>query len=159
MPDATSFSDLPDRDKLLSMSGFEFMCAIRDGSIPRPPIARVLNYHLTEVIEGGITFTGTPKFDHTNPMGGLHGGWYGTVLDSCMACAVMTKVPKGSIYTTLEYKVNITRSIPIGMEVSARGWVQHVGRSTGVAVGEIRGVRDEKIYATGSTTCIIIKIA
>ena len=158
MPDATSFSDLPNRDQLLSISGFEFMCAIRDGSIPRPPIARILNFHLTEVIKGGITYTGTPKFDHTNPMGTLHGGWYGTILDSCMACAVMTKVPKGSSYTTLEYKVNITRSIPIGMEVSARGWVQHVGRSTGVAAGEIRGVRDGNIYATGSTTCIIIKI-
>ena len=94
MPDATSFTDLPDREKLLSMSGFEFMCAIRDGLFPRPPIARVLNYHLTEVVEGSITFTGTPSFDHTNPMGTLHGGWYGTVLDSCMACAIQTKVQK-----------------------------------------------------------------
>ena len=157
MPDATSISDLPDRAKLLSLSGLEFMLAIRDGIIPRPPIARVLNYDLVEVLDGEITFSGTPEFDHTNPMGTLHGGWYGTVLDSCMACAVMTKVPKGSMYTTLEYKVNITRSIPIGMKVAARGWVQHVGRSTGVAAGEIRGVEDGKIYATGSTTCIIIK--
>ncbi|MDE0752170.1 MAG: PaaI family thioesterase [Planktomarina sp.] len=159
MPDATSISDLPDRAKLLSLSGLEFMLAIRDGIIPRPPIARVLNYDLVEVLDGEITFSGTPEFDHTNPMGTLHGGWYGTVLDSCMACAVMTKVPKGSMYTTLEYKVNITRSIPIGMKVAARGWVQHVGRSTGVAAGEIRGVEDGKIYATGSTTCIIIKIS
>ena len=159
MPDATSISDLPDRAKFLSLSGLEFMLAIRDGTIPRPPIARVLNYDLVEVLDGEITFIGTPEFDHTNPMGTLHGGWYGTVLDSCMACAVMTKVPKGSMYTTLEYKVNITRSIPIGMKVAARGWVQHVGRSTGVAAGEIRGVEDGKIYATGSTTCIIIKIS
>lgn len=159
MPDATSISDLPDRAKLLSLSGLEFMLAIRDGIIPRPPIARVLNYDLVEVLDGEITFSGTPEFDHTNPMGTLHGGWYGTVLDSCMACAVMTKVPKGSMYTTLEYKVNITRSIPIGMKVAARGWVQHVGRSTGVAAGEIRGVEDGKIYATGSTTCIIIKVS
>ena len=76
-----------------------------------------------------------------------------------MACAVMTKVPRGSIYTTLEYKVNITRSIPIGLQVAARGWVQHVGLSTGVAAGEIRGVEDGKVYATGSTTCIIMKIS
>ena len=158
MQDATSISDLPDREKLLTMSGFDFMCAIRDGAIPRPPIARVLNYHIAEVLDGEVTFVGTPKFDHTNPMGTLHGGWYGAMLDSCMSCAVMTKVPKGSIYTTLEYKVNITRSIPMGMEVAACGWVQHVGRSTGVATGEIRGVEDGKIYATGSTTCIIMKM-
>ena len=159
MPDATTFTDLPDRAQLLSMSGFEFMCAMRDGTLPRPPIARVLNYTLAEVLDGEVTFIGTPDFDHTNPMGTLHGGWYGAVLDSCMACAVMTKVPKGSIYTTLEYKVNITRSIPIGLQVAARGWVQHVGRSTGVAAGEIRGVEDGKVYAIGSTTCIIMKIS
>jgi uncharacterized protein (TIGR00369 family) len=157
MTQARDFSDLPTRAQLLSMSGYEFMCAMRDGTLPRPPIARVLCYELTEVSDGAVTFAGTPQFDHTNPMGGLHGGWYGAVLDSCMACAVMTKVPKGSIYTTLEYKVNITRSIPIGQSVIARGWVQHAGRSTGVAAGEIRGAEDGKLYATGSTTCIIMQ--
>ena len=75
-----------------------------------------------------------------------------------MACAVMTKVPKGSVYTTLEYKINILRSIPLGTEVRAIGQTQHVGRSTGVAIGEIRGVADDRLYATGSTTCIIMPI-
>ena len=37
----------------------------------------------------------------------------GTLLDSAMACAVMTMVPRGSVYTTLEYKINILRSIPL----------------------------------------------
>ena len=54
MQDATSISDLPDCEKLLTMSGFDFMCAIRDGAIPRPPIARVLNYHLAEVLDGEV---------------------------------------------------------------------------------------------------------
>ena len=158
MTEAKDFSDLPTRAQLLSMSGYEFMCAMRDGALPRPPIARLLCYELTEVSVGAVTFAGTPEFDHTNPMGGLHGGWYGAVLDSCMACAVMTKVPKGSIYTTLEYKINITRSIPIGQPVIARGWVQHAGRSPGVAAGEIRGAEDGTLYATGSTTCIIMQV-
>ncbi|WP_347835185.1 PaaI family thioesterase [uncultured Planktomarina sp.] len=158
MTEAKDFSDLPTRAQLLSMSGYEFMCAMRDGTLPRPPIARLLRYELTEVSDGSVTFSGTPEFDHTNPMGGLHGGWYGAVLDSCMACAVMTKVPQGCIYTTLEYKVNITRSIPIGQPVVAHGWVQHAGRSTGVAAGEIRDAEDGKLYATGSTTCIIMQI-
>ncbi|MBT3466331.1 MAG: PaaI family thioesterase, partial [Rhodobacteraceae bacterium] len=38
------------------------------------------------------------------------------------------------------------------------GTVDHAGRSTGVASGEIRGVEDGKLYATGSTTCIIMSI-
>ena len=159
MTDVTSSSDFPDRETLLSMSGLEFMQAVKLGTMPRPPISRVLNFILSDVSDGQTIFSGTPKFEHCNPTGTLHGGWYGTVLDSCMACAVMTKVPRGSVYTTLEYKINIVRSIPIGMQVSAQGWIQHVGRSTGVAAGEIRGFKDDKVYATGSTTCIIMKIS
>ena len=76
-----------------------------------------------------------------------------------MACAVMTLVPKGSVYTTLEYKVNIVKAIPLGTEVLGEGLVQHSGRTTGVAMGEIRGTSDGRLYATGSTTCIIMKRA
>lgn len=148
--------DLASRDRLLSMSGLEFMSAIRDGTMPQPPIARLLNYRVSEVEAGRVVFIGTPTFDHCNPMGTVHGGWYGTLLDSAMACAVMTVVPEGSFYTTLEYKVNLMRSIPLGLEILAEGVVQHGGRSTGVAEGWIRGAADGKLYATGSTTCLIM---
>ncbi len=151
--------DLPTRAQTLSMSGLEFMQGVVAGSVARPPISAILNYTLDHVEDGKVIFRGTPEFDHTNPMGTVHGGWYGTLLDSCMACAVMTKVPKGSIYTTLEYKVNLTRNIPLGTEITATGWIDHAGRTTGVASGEIRGVIDGKLYATGSTTCLIMKIA
>lgn len=153
---ATSPADLATTETLLSMSGLAFMQAIRDGTLPQPPIGRVLNYVVTGVEDGRVTFTGTPTFDHVNPLGTVHGGWYGTLLDSCMACAVMTKVPQGSVYTTLEYKVNVVRAIPLGTEVEAVGTVSHAGRSTGVAEGVIRGAQDGRLYATGSTTCLII---
>jgi uncharacterized protein (TIGR00369 family) len=71
----------------------------------------------------------------------------------------MTGVATGSVYTTLEYKINILRSIPVDMEIDCIGQTDHVGRSTGVAHGEIRGVEDGKLYATGSTTCIVMKLA
>ena len=155
---ASSPEELPTRDQILSMSGLEFMEHMRDGKIARPPISGLLNYAVDTVEPGRVTFRGTPTFHHTNPMGTLHGGWYGTLLDSAMACAVMTEVPQGSVYTTLEYKINIVRSIPLDAEIEAIGEVEHAGRSTGVANGWIRGVEDGKLYATGSTTCIIMKI-
>ncbi|MEM8823497.1 MAG: PaaI family thioesterase [Pseudomonadota bacterium] len=154
---AERLDDLASRETLLSMSGLAFMEAIRDGALPQPPIARVLDYRVTEVAEGRVVFTGAPTFDHTNPMGTVHGGWYGTLLDSCMACAVMTKVPQGSYYTTLEYKVNLVRNLPLGTEIEAVGTISHAGRTTGVADGVIRGVADGRLYATGSTTCLIMK--
>ncbi len=153
---ANTIEDLPNKDTVLSMSGLEFMQAILNQSIPSPPIGQTIGYDLHAVEDGMVEFRGTPEFNSTNPMGTVHGGWYGTLLDSCMACAVMTKVSKGSWYTTLEFKVNITRNLPLGTLVSARGVVQHAGRTTGIATSELRGVNDGKLYATGSTTCIIL---
>lgn len=150
---------LPGRDTMLSLSGLEFMQAMLRGDISGPPICTPMGYRLHAVAEGRVAFRGTPEFQHMNPIGGVHGGWYGTLLDSCMACAVMTKVPKGSAYTTLEYKINITRAIPLGTQIEAIGQIDHAGRSTGVAHGEIRGVADGRLYATGSTTCLIMQMA
>ncbi|MEM6890027.1 MAG: PaaI family thioesterase [Pseudomonadota bacterium] len=155
---AQSPADLLPPDQLLGMSGLDFMQGILDGTLPGPPIARTLGYTLYTVADGRVVFRGTPEFGTTNPMGTVHGGWYGTLLDSAMACAVMTKVPQGSLYTTLEYKINILRAIPLGTMIDCTGWVDHAGRSTGVAHGEMRGVKDGKLYATGSTTCIIMKM-
>lgn len=155
---ATRPEELATPEEMLSRSGLEFMQDMMAGQLAGPPIGATLNYRPESVADGEVVFVGAPLFEHTNPMGTVHGGWYGTVLDSCMACAVMTKVPRGSVYTTLEYKISIIRSIPIGTMVRATGRVQHAGRSTGVAEGEIRGVEDGKLYATGTTTCIIMKM-
>jgi uncharacterized protein (TIGR00369 family) len=141
-----------------NQSGLDAIRGMLTGERPGPAIAEVMNYRITEAEDGLVTFTGTPTEAYTNPMGGVHGGWYGVLLDSCMACAVATRVPEGSTYTTLEYKVNIIRPIPPGMEIHATGRAQHVGRSTGIANGEIRGAQDGKLYATGSTTCIVMKL-
>ncbi|MCK0095419.1 PaaI family thioesterase [Yoonia sp. F2084L] len=155
---ATTQDQMPDLDTTLSMSGLEFMQAMRDGTLSRPPISALMNYTLDEVTAGKVVFRGTPTFEHTNPAGGVHGGWYGTLLDSCMSCAVMTKTPKGSVYTTLEYKVSLVGAIPVGCEILATGMIEHAGRSTGVARGEIRDAASGKLYATGSATCLIMKL-
>lgn len=143
-------------EEIISKSGLEYMNAMLAGDVGLPPIAGVMNYRLVEVNKGSVAFRGIPLADHRNPWGAVHGGWYGTILDTCMGCAVMTMLPKGSAYTTLEYKVNITRAIPVGMEVEARGTSQHAGRSTGISNGEIRGVKDGRLYATASTTCLVM---
>ncbi|WP_339762433.1 PaaI family thioesterase [uncultured Sulfitobacter sp.] len=150
--------DLLPREEALKLSGLEFMQKILDGTNPGPPIGQTMGYTLHEVAEGRAVFRGAPQFNVTNPLGTVHGGWYGTLLDSAMACAVQTKIPRGSIYTTLEYKINILRAIPLGTEIECIGTVDHVGRSTGVSHGEIRGIEDGRLYATGSTTCIVMQI-
>jgi uncharacterized protein (TIGR00369 family) len=144
-------------EQMLDYSGLDFMKGILNGDLPAPPIAQTLNFRLKEVVDGKVVFTGAPQFASLNPMGTVHGGWYGTVLDSAMSCAVMTKVPRGSFYTTLEFKVNIVRSIPVDRVVDVIGTVDHAGRSTGISHGQIIDVETGQLYATGSTTCIIMK--
>ena len=158
MKKANEMRQLPSQEEILSMTGLEFMKKIKLGELPGAPIAKTLNYDLISVSLGQVIFRGAPKFDSMNPVGSVHGGWYGTLFDSAMACAVMTKIPKGSFYTTLEYKINIVKAIPIGMEIDAIGLVTHSGRSTGTADGKIIGTKDKILYATGSTTCLIMQL-
>ncbi len=154
---AASPKELMSKEDWMSRSGLALMRDIIAGRIPGPPIGQTMGFRPIEAEEGMIVFEGTPEFGVMNPMGTVHGGWYGAILDSCMACAVQTCLKPGQIYTTLEYKINILRSLPIGVTVHAVGKVQHAGRSTGISNGEVRGVEDGKLYATGSTTCIIMQ--
>ena len=142
----------------LSLTGFEQINGILTGRFAPPSIGTLMKYKMYAVAEGRVVFRSTPDGTVLNPMGSVHGGWYGTILDSAMACAVTTRVPKGCIATTLEYKLNIIRPIPVGMMVEAIGETDHVGRSTGVAQGKIVGVENGRLYATASTTCMVIKL-
>ncbi|MEM6933762.1 MAG: PaaI family thioesterase [Pseudomonadota bacterium] len=156
---ADSLADLVQMAEVSKISGLEFIRGMLDGRFPAPPIARTLDFMLDEVDEGRVVFTGTPRFDHYNPLGAVHGGWFGTLMDSCMACAVQTCLPAGRGYTTLEYKVNIVRpAFESTGPVRAIGEARHVGRRTAVAEGRMIDA-DGKLYATGSTTCIVMDLA
>ena len=153
-------SELLSPGALSKLSGLEFIAGIKTGKYPAPPIAKTLNFWLESVEEGRVVFAGSPQFRSMNPIGSVHGGWFGTILDSCMACAFQTTLPRGKGYSTLEFKVNIVRAIRPGDAVyHAIGTVDHAGRSTGVASGRLIGADDGKTYATGSTTCITLDLA
>lgn len=145
-----------DRARLLAMSGLDYLREILAGRAPTAPIAAEMNIRLHAAEPGRASFRGAPEARHCNPFGVPHGGWYGTILDSAMGCAVMTGVPQGATYTTLEYKVNILRPLLLGAAAEAVATLAHAGRRTAVASAELRGLADGKLYATGSTTCIIM---
>ena len=39
-------------------------------------------------------FQGTPQLKHYNPLGSVHGGWYATLLDSALGCAIHSTLPQ-----------------------------------------------------------------
>lgn len=87
-----------------------------------------MDFILVDVEYGRAVFQGRPMERHYNPLGSVHGGWFATLLDSALGCAVHTTLPAGRSYTTLELKVNMLRAlnkkIPL---VRAEGKVVHVG--------------------------------
>lgn len=152
-------SELLDPRALAAISGFEFIDGMRTGRYPAPPIAEPMGMRLVEVERGRVVFEGRPGFSHYNPLGAAHGGWFGTLLDSCMACAVQTMLPAGRTYTTLEYRVNILRAVTVETgPLLAEGTALRVGRRTGVAEGRLTD-GDGRLCATGSTTCLVFALA
>jgi uncharacterized protein (TIGR00369 family) len=139
-------------------SGLELMHAMLRGELPYPPIAKTLSFQLLEVDEGRALFQGTPGPAHLNPMGGIHGGWYATLLDSALGCAVHTMMPAGRGYTTAELGVNLVKAIgPKVQRVRAEGKVVHCGRQLATAEARLFGP-DGTLYAHATTTCLVFEM-
>jgi uncharacterized protein (TIGR00369 family) len=139
-----------------SLSGLDFLRAIRDGRLPAPPIARLLGFRLVEVEAGQAAFEVMPGEQHYNPIGAVHGGLAMTLLDSAMGCAVQTHMPAGGGYTTLEAKTNLTRPITAQTGLlRAVGKVLHLGSRVATAEGRLVDAAG-KLYAHASTTCMVL---
>jgi uncharacterized protein (TIGR00369 family) len=140
-----------------TMSGIEFLRAIRDSRLPPAPIAELLGFRLVEVESGHAVFEIQPGEQHYNPIGVVHGGLAMTLLDSAMGCAVHTHMPAGGGYTTLEAKTNLTRPISSRTGVlRAIGKVVHLGSRIATAEGRLVDAAG-KLYAHATTTCIVLR--
>ena len=145
-------------DQVAGRSGLETLQAMLRGDLPAPPITRTLDFRLLEVEEGRAVFQGTPGPEHLNPMGGIHGGWYATLLDSALGCAVHSMMPAGRGYTTAELGVNLVKAIGSKVQrVRAEGKVLHCGRQLATAEAKLLGP-DGTLYAHATTTCLVFEL-
>lgn len=146
-------------EQLAGKSGLEVMQAMLAGELPYPHIADTLDFALVQVAKGTAVFQGTPQLKHYNPLGTVHGGWYATLLDSALGCAVHTMLAAGQGYTTAELGINIVRAASARTgPLRAIGTVVHCGRQLATAEARIVGP-DGKLYAHGTTTCLVFSAA
>ncbi len=142
-------------DQMKASSGMEFLQRIWSGELPSAPIGHTMNFIPVEGEPGRIVFQGTPGREHYNPIGSVHGGYFCTLLDSAVGCAVQSMLPKGMGYTTVELKVNLIRAMTDKTgPVRAEGKVIQVGSRVGIAEGRIIDA-DGKLYAHATTTCLV----
>ena len=145
--------------QVAGLTGLELMQALLRGKLPYAAIAKTLDFTIVEVAPGRAVFQGAPGPTHLNPMGGIHGGWYATLLDSALGCAIHTLLPAGRGYTTAELSVNLVKAINPARtpRVRAEGKVIHCGRQLATAEARIVGP-DGTLYAHGTTTCLVFEL-
>ena len=142
-------------EQVVGKPGMALFAAMFAGEVPPPPIGETLDFTLIHAEPGRAVFQGRPLARHYNPMGTVHGGWFATLLDSAVGCAVHTMMPVGKAYTTLELKINIVRALTDRVPlVRAEGTTIHVGGQTATAEGRLTGP-DGKLYAHATTTCLV----
>ncbi len=141
-----------------TMSGLEFMTALKDGLIGAAPIAAHFDMRLVSVAVGDAVFEAKPGEWHYNPIGSVHGGFFATLLDSACGCAVHTTLPVGQAYTSLEISVRFLR--PITAEtglVTAHGWVTKPGSRAAFVEADLRDAAG-KVLATASSVCAVFPV-
>lgn len=145
-------------EQVAGKSGLELMQAMLNGALPYAAIAKTLDFCLLEVEPGRALFQGTPSAQHLNPLGTVHGGWFATLLDSALGCAVHTLMPNGRSYTTAELGVNMIKALtPKVPRVRAEGKVIHCGRQLATAEARLFGP-DGTLYAHATTTCLVFEL-
>lgn len=155
MSDTVRYGQVP-VDEALKLSGLAFLSAIRDGRLPHPPIAETADFRLTEVEPGHVVWQGQAKVNYLNPLGGVHGGWIATLLDSCMGCAAHTTLGPGQPYTTVDLKINYVRAVrPESGMLRAEGKVLHAGRRLISTEGKLTDAAG-KLYAHGVSALMVL---
>jgi uncharacterized protein (TIGR00369 family) len=138
-----------------TMSGLEYLSAVKEGRIPPPPVWNLVNFRLTEAAAGRVLFEIAPAQYHYNRFGKVQGGIACTILDSAMACTVTSVLPEGTGFTTLDLKVQYFR--PMSVET---GLMRCVGaiihRGDRIVVAEARMLDNgDLLYAYAMSSCMI----
>jgi uncharacterized protein (TIGR00369 family) len=138
------------------LSGLEIMCAIRDGILPPPPMARLIGFRMAVAESGRIVMELDPEESLENTIGLLHGATAAALLDTAMGCAITSMQPAGQASVTLDLKLTFLRPLSVRSgTISAEGKVVKLGRQTSYAEGFVRdGSGNLAVHATATFSMI-----
>ena len=138
------------------MTGLEFLEAMIAGHIPRASISETIPMDLVEISNGQASFKVKADQRHLNPLGGVHGGFAATALDSATGCAAHTTLEAGVGYGTIDLNVKMCRPVPKDKELLAIGSVINLSKNLAISEGKLVD-EDGKLYAHATATCMIIR--
>ena len=139
-------------------SGLAALEAMRDGVLPPPPIAQLLQMDLVAVEAGRVEFGCTVDESVYNPIGVVHGGLVCALLDTVAGCAVHSTLPQGVGYTSIELKVTYLRAVTQASgPLTAVGTVVKPGRRVAFAEGQVLDAAGRPV-ATASSSLLVFPL-
>ncbi|MDP1868537.1 PaaI family thioesterase [Bradyrhizobium sp.] len=138
------------------MSGLDAMRAIRDGVLPEPPMARLIDFRLRVAEPGRIVMELQPHEGLENTIGLLHGATAAALLDTAMGCAISTMLSAGQGAVTLDLKLTYLRPLSVKSgTISAEGKLIKLGRQTSYAEGWVHdGAGNLAVHATATFSMV-----
>ena len=83
------------------MSGLALLEAMRDEKIPAPSISETMSMQPAVIKSGHVEFKVKADHRHLNPLGGVHGGFAATVLDTVQAARFILYLKQVSVMAPL----------------------------------------------------------
>ena len=123
-----------------------------------PPIYHLTGLHPIEAADGSCTFVMPASPWLLSPQPVLYGGAIALLADAALSCAVMTTVPAGSSFASLDLRVSYLRPVmPDGGRLTARANLVHRGRSMAVATAELFNEEEKRIALASSSAMILAR--
>lgn len=138
----------------IELSGEDFLKEIIQGKREPANMAKTISMDLVFASGGKVIFNAYAKKSYLNPLGGVHGGFAATLLDSATGCAVHTLLKAGEIYVTTELNIKMIKAVPVDIKLVAEAEVLSISRQLAVSNGTIKD-GEGVIYAYGSATCLV----
>lgn len=136
------------------MTGLELLRAVVTGQLSPSAMASTVPMTFVDADFGRVKLTARADDRHLNPMGGVHGGFAATVLDSVTGCAVHSTLEAGVGYGTIDLQVKMLRPVPRDQDLIAEGNSVHVSRNIATSEGTLKSA-DGKLLATATATCFL----
>lgn len=146
------------RDAVSSISGLDYLKAIKEERISPPPVANLVGYKICDIDNGYAAFELNPAEYHYNPFATVHGGILSTLLDTTMAASVLSTLPKSFSCTTIEIKVNFIKPVTAETGIlKCEARPIHVGKKLATVEGKIKD-KNGVLHAHGVSTCSILRL-
>lgn len=144
--------------RAFGLSGEERLREMLAGRHPQPPISRLTGMRLTEIGAGTAAFEMPLTAWLCSPQGAISIGPLTMPADAAVACAIQTRLPPATPFTTSELSLRLLSPLHPGGTVTARGNLIQARRTIALAEVEILD-RDQHLVAHGSSLCFLAPTA